>query len=213
VRVFLDHGDEAADACLRADRLAGRLGRLDRQKFRAWSDCNGDLDRHFSRDVLLTNIMLYWVTGAIGSSFWPYYARLHEPWIVPPGEKVIVPMGYAEDPRLGGHGGRRNVDLLKRLGISDEVKAKSQIEPSGTEIAEAVAKGRTEIGSGVASDLSLVADIESVALPGEVQNYSLYVAGIDATSNHVDAARALIAFLTSPAVKQALTAARFDDHS
>jgi molybdate transport system substrate-binding protein len=62
----------------------------------------------------------------------------------------------------------------------------------------------------VASDLSLVADIESVALPGEVQNYSLYVAGIDATSNHVDAARALIAFLTSPAVKQALTAARFE---
>jgi pimeloyl-ACP methyl ester carboxylesterase len=49
--------------------------------------------------VLLTNIMLYWVTGAIGSSFWPYYARLHEPGIVPPGEKVNVPTGYAEYPR------------------------------------------------------------------------------------------------------------------
>ena len=69
------------------------------EKFRGWSDCNGDLDRHFSRDVLLTNIMLYCVTGAIGSSFWPYYARLHEPGIVPPGDKVMVPMGYAEHPR------------------------------------------------------------------------------------------------------------------
>jgi microsomal epoxide hydrolase len=68
------------------------------EKFRAWSDCKGDLDAHFSRDVLLTNIMLYWVTGAIGSSFWPYYARLHEPWIIPPGDKVMVPMGYAEHP-------------------------------------------------------------------------------------------------------------------
>jgi pimeloyl-ACP methyl ester carboxylesterase len=69
------------------------------EKFRSWSDCNGDLDAHFSRDVLLTNIMLYWITGAIGSSFWPYYARLHEPWIVPSGERVNVPTGYAEFPR------------------------------------------------------------------------------------------------------------------
>ena len=69
------------------------------EKFRAWSDCNGDLDGHFSRDVLLTNIMLYWLTGAIGSTFWPYYARFHEPWIIPPGHKVMVPTGYAEHPR------------------------------------------------------------------------------------------------------------------
>src|SRR5262249_21473519 len=69
------------------------------EKFRTWSDCEGDLDAHFSRDVLLTNIMLYWITGAIGSSFWPYYARLHEPWIVPAGDKVMVPTGYAEHPR------------------------------------------------------------------------------------------------------------------
>jgi microsomal epoxide hydrolase len=48
--------------------------------------------------VLLTNIMIYWVTGAIGSTFWPYYTRLHEPWIVPDGASVMVPTGYAEHP-------------------------------------------------------------------------------------------------------------------
>ena len=32
-----------------------------------------------SRDDLLANIALYWFTGAIGSSFWPYYARMHGP--------------------------------------------------------------------------------------------------------------------------------------
>jgi microsomal epoxide hydrolase len=69
------------------------------EKFHTWSDCAGDLDAHFGRDVLLTNIMLYWVTAAIGSTFWPYYARLHEPWIVPEGATVSVPMGYAEYPR------------------------------------------------------------------------------------------------------------------
>ena len=114
------------------------------------------------------------------------------------------------DPARGGGASLYTIGLLKRLGISEEVKAKSRLEPSGTEIAEAVAKGETELGIGVASDLSLVAGIESVALPAEVQNYSLYVAGINAGSKQVDAAKALIAYLTSPAVKQALTANGFE---
>jgi microsomal epoxide hydrolase len=69
------------------------------EKFRAWSDCNGDPERCFTKDVMLTNIMLYWVTGAINSSFWPYYARRHGPWPIPPGERIRVPAGYAEFPR------------------------------------------------------------------------------------------------------------------
>ena len=45
------------------------------EKFRAWSDCAGDIETVFTRDRLLANIGLYWFTGAIGSSFWPYYCR------------------------------------------------------------------------------------------------------------------------------------------
>jgi pimeloyl-ACP methyl ester carboxylesterase len=69
------------------------------EKFRAWSDCNGDVESVFSRDHLLANISLYWFTGAIGSSFWPYYARLHGPWPIPDGRTVDVPMGYAAFPK------------------------------------------------------------------------------------------------------------------
>ena len=36
-----------------------------------------------ARDDMLANISLYWFTGAIGSSFWTYYARTHGPWPVP----------------------------------------------------------------------------------------------------------------------------------
>jgi len=68
------------------------------EKFRAWSDCGGDVESVFTKDQLLANIALYWFTGAIGSSFWPYYARMHGPWPVPEGG-VKVPMGYAEFPR------------------------------------------------------------------------------------------------------------------
>ncbi len=69
------------------------------EKFRTWSDCGGDVERRFSKDVLLTNIMLYWVTGAIGSSFWPYYARLHSPWPITEDRPVRVPTAYASFPK------------------------------------------------------------------------------------------------------------------
>jgi microsomal epoxide hydrolase len=69
------------------------------EKFRAWSDCGGDVERAIGRDRMLADIALYWFTGAIGSSFWPYYARLHGSVIVPPGETISVPTGYAQFPR------------------------------------------------------------------------------------------------------------------
>jgi microsomal epoxide hydrolase len=69
------------------------------EKFRAWSDCGGTIENAISRDEMLANISLYWFTGAIGSSFWPYYARRHGPWPVPEGQTVGVPTGYAEFPR------------------------------------------------------------------------------------------------------------------
>ena len=68
------------------------------EKFRAWSDCGGNPESVFTKDELLTNITLYWVSGAIGSSFWPYYARLHGPWPIPEGARIAVPTGYAEFP-------------------------------------------------------------------------------------------------------------------
>ena len=69
------------------------------EKFRTWSDCGGEVERRFSKDLLLTNVMLYWVTGAIGSSFWPYYARAHGPWPISERRPVKVPTAYAAFPR------------------------------------------------------------------------------------------------------------------
>jgi pimeloyl-ACP methyl ester carboxylesterase len=63
------------------------------EKFRKWSDSE------IRRDDLLANVSLYWFTGAIGSSFWPYYARMHSPWPIPEGTTVDVPTGYADFPK------------------------------------------------------------------------------------------------------------------
>ena len=43
------------------------------EKFQEWSDCGDDIESSYSKDELLTNVMLYWATETIGSSFQPYH--------------------------------------------------------------------------------------------------------------------------------------------
>ncbi len=66
------------------------------EKFRAWSDCQGDVERAFSKDELLTNIMIYWVTQTINSSTRLYYEVDHTPG--PMFGHVDVPTGVAAFP-------------------------------------------------------------------------------------------------------------------
>ena len=43
------------------------------EKFYGWSDIDGDLERAYTKDELLTNIMIYWVTQTINPSLRSYY--------------------------------------------------------------------------------------------------------------------------------------------
>jgi pimeloyl-ACP methyl ester carboxylesterase len=49
------------------------------EKFRRWSDCEGDIEKRFTKDELLTNVMIYWVTETINSSIRLYYESMHTP--------------------------------------------------------------------------------------------------------------------------------------
>jgi pimeloyl-ACP methyl ester carboxylesterase len=69
------------------------------EKFHAWSDNDGRIESAVDRERMLGNIALYWFTGCIGASFWPYYARMHGPWPIPDGKTVDVPTGYTQFPR------------------------------------------------------------------------------------------------------------------
>jgi molybdate transport system substrate-binding protein len=64
-------------------------------------------------------------------------------------------------------------------------------------------KGESETGIGLASDAVVVPGLVTILLPAEIHTYTKYTFGIIAASKQVDAAKALIAFLTSPATKHA----------
>lgn len=69
------------------------------EKFHSWSDCHGEIERSIDKDSLLTDIMLYWVTQTINSSFWLYHQMRHRPWRLGPGERIEAPTAVAAFPK------------------------------------------------------------------------------------------------------------------
>jgi pimeloyl-ACP methyl ester carboxylesterase len=69
------------------------------EKFREWSDCDGDLYRSFTRDELLTNITLYWMTRTIDSSFRLYYENRRAPLHFEQNAFVQPPCAMARFPK------------------------------------------------------------------------------------------------------------------
>lgn len=67
------------------------------EKFQSWSDCGGDVESRFTKDELLTNIMIYWATEIIRSSFAPYFDEEQES--PPKPGKINVPTGVAIFPK------------------------------------------------------------------------------------------------------------------
>ena len=77
-----------------ADSPAGQLAWI-LEKFWAWTDCDGHPEHALSRDEMLDNVMLYWVTDSAASSariYWQSFGRANRP-------VVEVPTGFAVYPK------------------------------------------------------------------------------------------------------------------
>ena len=68
------------------------------EKFRSWSDCDGDVERVFSLDALLTDISIYWFGDSLNASLRLYKENRRQPLVFAPGERVIPPLGMAVFP-------------------------------------------------------------------------------------------------------------------
>jgi epoxide hydrolase len=69
------------------------------EKFRTWCDCDGNPEKIFTKDELLTNITLYWVTQTAASSARIYYESRHAPPEPGGPRRVEVPTACADFPK------------------------------------------------------------------------------------------------------------------
>ncbi len=69
------------------------------EKYRTWSDCNGDVESRYTNDELLTTVTIYWVTQTIGSSVRMYKENQSSLWEMGKDEKIATPAGMAMFPQ------------------------------------------------------------------------------------------------------------------
>ena len=68
------------------------------EKYRSWSDCGGDVERRFTKDEILTQLTIYWVTETINSANRLYFERDRSPRRLESGDRVNVPTAVAIFP-------------------------------------------------------------------------------------------------------------------
>jgi molybdate transport system substrate-binding protein len=95
-------------------------------------------------------------------------------------------------------------EMFKRMGIAEQMAGKARMIPAEP-VGAVVARGEAEIGFQQMSELKPIAGIDLVGpLPPEVQQITVFSAGIVADSREPDAGRALIRFLASPFAASAI---------
>jgi molybdate transport system substrate-binding protein len=91
------------------------------------------------------------------------------------------------------------VSMFQKLGISDEVKAKTAEVKPGEPVGEVVARRDAEIGFHQMSELIRVEGIQILGpLPAEIQNITVYSGGIHTATKAADGATALAETRPSP---------------
>ena len=103
------------------------------------------------------------------------------------------------DPTAGGASGVYFAKLLERMGIADQMKAKTKYPPPGGNSASLLMTGEAELAIQQKPEVMYVAGAEVVGpLPGDLNNVTVFAAGIEAESKNANAAKELINMLHSP---------------
>jgi len=116
-------------------------------------------------------------------------------------------------PVGGGASGAHMAKVFERLGIAQEMQAKSHYGSGGAAglAGLVVLRGEAEIGIQQMSELMAVSGIDVVGpLPAELQSVTMFTAAIPTSASHADAGRALVQFLRTPAVKSVIGAKGLD---
>jgi molybdate transport system substrate-binding protein len=103
------------------------------------------------------------------------------------------------DPAAGGASGVYFAKLLERMGIADQMKAKTKHPPPSGNSAVLVVNGEAELAIQQEPEVMSIAGVDMVgSLPGDLNNITIYSAGVGKDSKQAEGANALIKFLHTP---------------
>jgi molybdate transport system substrate-binding protein len=89
------------------------------------------------------------------------------------------------------------ISVCDKLGVSDQVKAKAKVQPSGS-VGVLVARGEAELAVQPISELLTVAGVQVVAFPPELQKFISLPGAVGSAAKQPEAAAGLLKFLTDP---------------
>jgi molybdate transport system substrate-binding protein len=96
-------------------------------------------------------------------------------------------------------------ELLKRLGIAEQVAPKVKQPSSGAEVAAILSRGEADFGFAQVSEFLNVSGLVSLGpLPASVQNFTIYAVGLHVAAPSPDAAKALVKHLKAPEAASAI---------
>jgi molybdate transport system substrate-binding protein len=106
-------------------------------------------------------------------------------------------IGY-NDPAAGAPVSLYLIELFERLGIAEEMKAKTTVFKQRSERFDAVARGDVEIGFNQISEIVAVPAVDLIGpLPPAIQRYTLFASGIVANGKEQDTSRVFVSYLSS----------------
>jgi molybdate transport system substrate-binding protein len=112
-------------------------------------------------------------------------------------------VGYI-DPKAGGSSGIYFDKLLEKLGIADAVRAKAKLKAGGY-VAELIVSGEVDLAVHQISEILPVKGVTLVGpLPADIQNFTVYMAGVATGARDTTAAVDLVAFLGGPSATAVL---------
>jgi molybdate transport system substrate-binding protein len=115
------------------------------------------------------------------------------------------------NPAFGGASGVHFSKVIERLGIADEMKAKTKFPPEGGLTGRLLVTGEAEIAVQQIGELMSVEGIDVLGpLPGDLQSVTTYAAAIPSAAHQPESARALVKYLQSPEAAAVMKAKGLD---
>ena len=123
---------------------------------------------------------------------------------------VAKSIGY-NDPAAGAPVSIYLLGLFERLGIAEEMADKTVVFKQRSDRFEPVARGDVELGFNQVSEIRAVPNVELVGpLPVEIQNYTIFTAAVLTNSDHPDAAKGFVSFISSPSASALMRSKGFE---